>query len=149
MEAALSIWRNILSKCVFCEVDKNLIVNYSDLFYVIRDAYPVTYLHTLIISKRHVETYFDLNDEELSELPSSIKAERQALLEIDKSIKAFNIGMNSGAEAGQTIFHFHVHLIPRRTGDVKDPRVVFEVLFQISRTIGFVKFQIIMIKSYR
>lgn len=122
MEAALSIWRNILSKCVFCEVDKNLIVNSSDLFYVIRDAYPVTYLHTLIISKRHVETYFDLNDEELSELPSIIKAERQALLEIDKSIKAFNIGMNSGAEAGQTIFHFHVHLIPRRTGDVKDPR---------------------------
>ena len=122
MEAALSIWRNILSKCVFCEVNKNLIVNSSDLFYVIRDAYPVTYLHTLIISKRHVETYFDLNDEELSELPSIIKAERQALLEIDKSIKAFNIGMNSGAEAGQTIFHFHVHLIPRRTGDVKDPR---------------------------
>ena len=122
MEAALSIWRNILSKCVFCEVDKNLIVNSSDLFYVIRDAYPVTYLHTLIISKRHVETYFDLNDEELSELPSIIKAERQALLEIDKSIKAFNIGMNSGAEAGQTISHFHVHLIPRRTGDVKDPR---------------------------
>lgn len=122
MEAALSIWRNILSKCVFCEVDKNLIVNSSDLFYVIRDAYPVTYLHTLIISKRHVETYFDLNDEELSELPSIIKAERQALLEIDKSIKAFNIGMNSGAEAGQTIFHFHVHLIPRRSGDVKDPR---------------------------
>ena len=122
MEAALSIWRNILSKCVFCEVNKNLIVNSSDLFYVIRDAYPVTYLHTLIISKRHVETYFDLNDEELSELPSIIKAERQALLEIDKSIKAFNIGMNSGAEAGQTIFHFHVHLIPRRSGDVKDPR---------------------------
>lgn len=122
MEAAFSIWRNILSKCAFCEVDKNLIINSSDLFYVIRDTYPVTYLHTLIISKRHVETYFNLNDEELSELPSVIKAERQSLIEIDKSIKAFNIGMNSGAEAGQTIFHFHVHLIPRRTGDVKDPR---------------------------
>lgn len=111
-----------MSKCAFCEVDKNLIINSSDLFYVIRDTYPVTYLHTLIISKRHVETYFNLNDEELSELPSVIKAERQSLIEIDKSIKAFNIGMNSGAEAGQTIFHFHVHLIPRRTGDVKDPR---------------------------
>ena len=122
MEAAFSIWRNILSKCAFCEVDKNLIINSSDLFYVIRDTYPVTFLHTLIISKRHVETYFNLNDEELSELPSVIKAERQSLIEIDKSIKAFNIGMNSGAEAGQTIFHFHVHLIPRRTGDVKDPR---------------------------
>ena len=122
MEAGFSIWRNILSKCAFCEVDKNLIINSSDLFYVIRDTYPVTYLHTLIISKRHVETYFNLNDEELSELPSVIKAERQSLIEIDKSIKAFNIGMNSGAEAGQTIFHFHVHLIPRRTGDVKDPR---------------------------
>ena len=122
MEAAFSIWRNILSKCVFCEVDKNLLVNSSDLFYVIRDTYPVTYLHTLIISKRHVETYFDLNDEELSELPSVIKAERQSLIEIDKSIKAFNIGMNSGAEAGQTIFHFHVHLIPRRTGDIENPR---------------------------
>jgi diadenosine tetraphosphate (Ap4A) HIT family hydrolase len=111
-----------LSKCVFCEVDKNLLVNSSDLFYVIRDTYPVTYLHTLIISKRHVETYFALNDEELSELPSVIKAERQSLIEIDKSIKAFNIGMNSGAEAGQTIFHFHVHLIPRRTGDIENPR---------------------------
>lgn len=122
MEAAFSIWRNILSKCAFCEVDKNLIINSSDLFYVIRDTYPVTYLHTLIISKRHVETYFNLNDEELSELPSVIKAERQSLIEIDKSIKAFNIGMNSGAEAGQTIFHFHVHLIPRRTGDIENPR---------------------------
>lgn len=89
---------------------------------MIRDSFPVTPLHTLIIPKRHVETYFDLNEEECGELSSVLKSERASIQNIDESVKAFNIGINAGAESGQTIFHCHIHLIPRRSGDVRDPR---------------------------
>jgi ATP adenylyltransferase len=111
-----------LNKCIFCELENHSIVSSSNFFNVIRDSFPVTHLHTLIIPKRHVETYFDLNQDECAELSFVLKAERQTILELDKSVKAFNIGINAGAEAGQTIFHCHIHLIPRRVGDVEDPR---------------------------
>tara|TARA_B110000008_G_scaffold240640_1_gene248113 strand:+ start:1138 stop:1416 length:279 start_codon:yes stop_codon:yes gene_type:complete len=79
-------------------------------------------LHTLIIPKRHAETYFDLDEDETGELSKVLKIERQKILEMDDTVKAFNIGINAGEESGQTIFHCHIHLIPRRKGDVKDPR---------------------------
>ena len=82
----------------------------------------VTYLHTLIIPTRHIETYFDLNPEELYELPNIIKEHRNRIIKLDESVTAFNIGINSGEDAGQTVMHCHVHLIPRRKGDVKNPR---------------------------
>ena len=111
-----------MSKCIFCKLENHSIVSSSNFFHVIRDSFPVTHLHTLIIPKRHVETYFDLDEDECTELSSVLKSERQNILNLDETVQAFNIGINAGAEAGQTIFHCHIHLIPRRRGDVENPR---------------------------
>ena len=111
-----------MSNCPFCNIDdKRIISNYDD-YYVIRDLFPVTELHTLIIPKRCVASYFDLNDRELNNLQQIIKKEKEELINIDKTISGFNLGVNDGLDAGQTIFHCHVHLIPRRKNDVDDPR---------------------------
>ncbi|PWK47912.1 diadenosine tetraphosphate (Ap4A) HIT family hydrolase [Pleionea mediterranea] len=90
--------------------------------WVIRDAYPVTTGHTLIISKRHAETWFDLTDEEQAELNHLLCDQREQLLKQDASITGFNIGMNCGEAAGQTVMHCHIHLIPRFQGDSKNTR---------------------------
>ena len=102
---------------------KYKIIKTTNFFFIIRDtSYPVTEHHTLIITNRHVENYFDLNKDEIFELDEIIKQQKKELLDIDKSISGFNIGMNIGKDAGQSIMHCHIHLIPRRKGDVEDPR---------------------------
>jgi diadenosine tetraphosphate (Ap4A) HIT family hydrolase/5-methylcytosine-specific restriction endonuclease McrA len=108
--------------CLFCEIQKERILDQDDLFYVIRDGFPVTDLHTLVIPKRHVETYFDLYQPELNSCNRMIQKYKQQIENEDESVKGFNIGINNGEVSGQTIFHCHVHLIPRREGDVKNPR---------------------------
>jgi diadenosine tetraphosphate (Ap4A) HIT family hydrolase/5-methylcytosine-specific restriction endonuclease McrA len=108
--------------CLFCEIQKERILDQDDLFYVIRDGFPVTDLHTLVIPKRHVETYFDLYQPELNSCNRMIQKFKQQIEKEDESVKGFNIGINNGEVSGQTIFHCHVHLIPRREGDVKNPR---------------------------
>ena len=108
--------------CLFCNVDKSKIVSENDFFVVVRDNYPVTELHTLIISKRHTASYFELEDSEKISLIKTLDKQKNLLLQNDSTIKGFNIGINDGVEAGQTIMHFHTHLIPRRTGDVQNPR---------------------------
>jgi len=108
--------------CLFCEIQKERIIYEDDLFYVIRDGFPVTDLHTLVIPKRHVETYFDLYQPELNSCNRIIKKLKHQIEKDDVSVKGFNIGMNNGELAGQTIFHCHIHLIPRREGDVENPR---------------------------
>ena len=108
--------------CLFCEIQKERILDQDDLFYVIRDGFPVTDLHTLVIPKRHVETYFDLYQPELNSCNRIIKKLKHQIEKDDVSVKGFNIGMNNGELAGQTIFHCHIHLIPRREGDVENPR---------------------------
>ena len=108
--------------CLFCNVDKSKIVSENDFFIVVRDNYPVTELHTLIISKRHTASYFELEDSEKISLIKTLDKQKNLLLQNDSTIKGFNIGINDGVEAGQTIMHFHAHLIPRRTGDVQNPR---------------------------
>ena len=90
--------------------------------FVVRDSYPVTKLHTLIIPHRHVSNFFDLNDNELGDLSKILKKEKQSLLNLDKTISAFNVGVNAGKDAGQSIMHCHIHLIPRRKGDIENPR---------------------------
>ena len=108
--------------CLFCEISSERIIASNSLAYAIRDNFPVTPLHTLVIPRRHVLDYFSINKEELiacDELLKQIKREIQAL---DPAVDGFNIGMNSGASAGQTIFHCHIHLIPRRNGDVENPK---------------------------
>ena len=91
------------------------------IFFVIRDAYPVTPLHSLIITKKHVVSYFQCSKEELNEIPIILDTQKTELKILDDTITGFNFGMNIGEDAGQTIFHCHVHIIPRRKGDILNP----------------------------
>ena len=109
-------------QCLFCNIPQELIIAENSFAYAIKDEFPVTEGHTLVIPKNHVDEYFGLSIEELLGCDNLLKSVRRDLLLADNSIKGFNIGMNSGAVAGQTIFHCHIHLIPRREGDVDDPR---------------------------
>ena len=111
-----------MTDCLFCKIENSKIVSENDFFIVVRDNYPVTELHTLIISKRHTASYFELDDSEKISLIKTLDKQKSLLLKNDSTIKGFNIGINDGVEAGQTIMHFHAHLIPRRTGDVQNPR---------------------------
>jgi len=110
------------AQCLFCNIPQELILVENSFAYAIKDEFPVTEGHTLVIPKNHVDEYFGLSIEELLGCDNLLKSVRRDLLLADNSIKGFNIGMNSGAAAGQTIFHCHIHLIPRREGDVDDPR---------------------------
>ncbi len=108
--------------CVFCELPKDRVVAENTLALAFRDGFPVTPLHTLIIPKRHAATWFDLSDPERRAINLLMDEARKAILSKDKTVEGFNVGMNSGEVAGQTVFHAHVHLIPRRRGDVENPR---------------------------
>jgi ATP adenylyltransferase len=108
--------------CLFCNLPKDRIFSENELALAIRDAYPVTDGHTLIIPKRHVSDYFDLYQPELNAIEQLARECREHLLSSDKAISGFNIGSNAGTSAGQTVMHCHVHLIPRRQGDVENPR---------------------------
>lgn len=109
--------------CPFCEVksDRN-IVGENELCYAIRDGFPVTDMHTLIIPKRHVSDYFDLYQPEINSINNLLSLIRTDLIKNDPSIQGFNIGVNIGEASGQTIMHCHIHLIPRRDRDVDNPR---------------------------
>jgi diadenosine tetraphosphate (Ap4A) HIT family hydrolase len=111
--------------CLFCSVqtdDRKRIVAENELAYVIRDGFPVTQGHTLIIPKRHTADYFGLVQAEVHAINALMIEQRDLLGLDDSTIEGFNIGMNCGEVAGQTVFHCHVHLIPRRKGDVENPR---------------------------
>ena len=108
--------------CLFCHIPQpRKIIEENDLALVIRDAYPVTQGHTLVIPKRHAVDYFELTSAEVMAINQLILNQEKKLSASDKSIEGFNIGINCGEVAGQTIFHCHVHLIPRRSGDVESP----------------------------
>jgi len=120
-----SLYEQRLEKCLFCEIllmDRTRVVGENSLSYAIRDAFPVTEGHTLLIPKRHVVDYFGLIPAEANALNLLMAEQRLVLLQADPSIAGFNLGMNSGEAAGQTIYHCHVHLIPRRKGDIAEPR---------------------------
>jgi ATP adenylyltransferase len=108
--------------CPFCTLPLSRRLRESDTCFIIHDAYPVTHLHTLIIPKRHVETYFELDTEERRDVEGHLMAERQVVITEDRLVTGFNIGINCGEAAGQTVMHCHIHLIPRRSGDMDDPR---------------------------
>jgi len=108
--------------CVFCDISKNKIVKSNELAVVIKDDYPVTKHHCLIIPKRHCSDYFDLYQPEINAISQLINEMKTELKKKDKTIKGFNIGNNSGEVAGQTIPHCHIHLIPRRKRDTDNPR---------------------------
>ena len=111
------------TNCIFCNKKNYRTIGHSKKFFIIRDtSYPVTKHHTLVITKKHISSYFDLTLEETKELKKILKYQKKALEKVDRTITGFNIGVNVGEDAGQSIKHCHVHLIPRRKGDVKDPR---------------------------
>jgi len=121
----IHILRVLMRKnCVFCKIQKKklTIINESKFFFVIRDNYPVTKFHTLFISKRHITSFFLLTKDEVLNLFNLLNDQKDKLIKKDRKIKGFNIGINDGKCAGQTIFHLHVHLIPRRKMDVKNPK---------------------------
>ena len=109
------------SDCLFCRIDPDRVVRENELAYVIFDTFPVTDLHSLIITKRHVSSFFDLGQAEINAYTQLLQETREELTAQDSDITGFNIGMNDGVSAGQTIHHCHIHLIPRRDGDVDDP----------------------------
>ena len=111
-----------MSNCLFCNIEEDRIVHEYKHFYVIRDAFPVTPLHSLIINKKHVVSYFQCTKEEHDEIPMILDTQKTELKILDDTITGFNIGMNIGEDAGQTIFHCHIHIIPRRQGDSPNPR---------------------------
>jgi diadenosine tetraphosphate (Ap4A) HIT family hydrolase len=108
--------------CHFCETTDLAILERNDYLYAIRDKFPVTELHTLLIPFRHVESYFDLDNTEIDAFNKLLLSQKKSLLEQDKNISGFNVGFNSGEDAGQTVMHCHIHLIPRRHGDMENPR---------------------------
>jgi diadenosine tetraphosphate (Ap4A) HIT family hydrolase len=109
--------------CIFCNKTNCKVISSTKNFFIIRDtAYPVTKHHTLIITNRHVADFFELTKEEMSELDEILKNQKKELKDLDNEISGFNVGVNIGKDAGQSIMHCHLHLIPRRKGDVEDPR---------------------------
>ena len=108
--------------CLFCEVSKQRIISENELSYVVRDLYPVTKDHTLVIPKRHVSDFFNLYQPERNAVHSLLDQQKILIQETDETVTAFNVGINAGKDAGQSIFHCHYHLIPRRKGDTENPR---------------------------
>jgi ATP adenylyltransferase len=108
--------------CAFCDPPAAEVVESNALAFARRDGFPVTAGHTLIIPRRHVPSYFELRQPELNAIGRLILSQKGALIQGDPTILGFNVGVNVGEMAGQTIKHCHIHLIARREGDVANPR---------------------------
>lgn len=104
--------------CIFCQLDARKRILENEHFFVIADKHPVTKGHLLVISKRHFEDYFGISESEAIALSQIARAAREYLGKL-YAPDAFNLGMNCGRQAGQSVFHFHLHLIPRYAGDSK------------------------------
>ncbi len=110
-----------MKDCPFCDPDPERILWRDENVYVMRDLYPVSPSHSLIIPYRHFGSVFEATEEELVSIARALGARRDQLA---RSLAAdgYNIGLNEGTSAGQTIPHVHIHLIPRFERDVDDPR---------------------------
>ena len=108
--------------CLFCNIKESDLADENTLAYVSYDTYPVSESHCLIIPKRHVKDYFELTIDEVIACNDLIKKIKEEILLKDSSVKGFNIGSNVGKAAGQSVLHCHIHLIPRREGDVENPQ---------------------------
>lgn len=110
------------STCVFCAIGPERVVEENALAVALLDGFPVTPMHTLIVSRRHADSYFDLFTSERRAIDRLVDSQRAGILARDPAVVGFNLGSNAGRAAGQTVSHCHVHLIPRRVGDVANPR---------------------------
>lgn len=109
--------------CPFCSLPPERIELERELAFTIRDGYPVSPGHTLVIPRRHCATYFDATPEEQAALWALVDETRRELdAHLDPRPDGYNVGFNAGEAAGQTVMHLHIHVIPRYTGDVENPR---------------------------
>lgn len=115
---------HFVSGCLFCELpaDKFEVVDENDLCLALTDNYPVSGGHCLIIPRRHAATYFEMNEAETLAARQLLQRSRARIEQMDATVSGFNIGMNCGKSAGQSVFHAHIHLIPRRDGDQENPQ---------------------------
>jgi len=109
-------------ECIFCAPVSDPIIIENKNAIAIRDRFPVTDGHSLVIPKRHVAAYFDLSEDEVLSCNRLLVAVRQEILNNDGTVTGFNLGINIGRDSGQSIPHCHIHLIPRRLGDVENPQ---------------------------
>jgi diadenosine tetraphosphate (Ap4A) HIT family hydrolase len=107
--------------CPFCQIEASRIVADNVLAIAVRDGFPVNPGHTLVILRRHVASWFDATADERAALTGMVD-DVKAILERELHPEGYNIGINVGEAAGQTVMHLHVHVIPRFAGDVDDPR---------------------------
>jgi diadenosine tetraphosphate (Ap4A) HIT family hydrolase len=110
------------SNCPFCALPPDRVVDREGPVLAFRDAFPVAPGHTLVIPARHVPSFRDLAPDEASAAFRLLQRQAAALSAADPAITGFNVGANDGPDAGQTVFHCHIHLIPRRHGDHPHPR---------------------------
>ena len=110
-----------MDDCLFCDYEKLEIIAENQFAFAILDKYPVNEGHTLIIPKRHFKSFFEADENEIKAIYSLLH-EVKEMLDIQYEPSGYNIGVNEGYYAGQTIAHLHVHLIPRYKGDVESPR---------------------------
>ena len=107
--------------CPFCTIPAGRILIENDLAYVNRDAFPVSSGHTLIITRRHIGSFFDVTVEERNAMLQLLDTAKSGL-DDEFHPDGYNVAINDGQAAGQTVLHLHIHLIPRYTGDREDPR---------------------------
>ncbi len=107
--------------CTFCDFRALTVIAENRLAFAVRDKFPIKPLHTLIIPKRHVTDIFAASEEEREAIHAIAQQCRQEIERLDPSVAGFNFGSNIGEAAGQKILHAHVHLIPRRHGDIPPP----------------------------
>jgi diadenosine tetraphosphate (Ap4A) HIT family hydrolase len=107
--------------CAFCTLPESRLIDSSGLALVIRDGFPISRGHTLIIPRRHTGSFFNLAADERNDL-FALLDRAKVVLDAEFSPDGYNLGINDGAAAGQTVPHLHMHLIPRYNGDCPDPR---------------------------
>ncbi len=107
--------------CLFCNSKASGVAHENDLAYASYDSYPVSE-HHVYHPKRHTSDYFELTNNEIIACNDLIRIIKNEILDKDQTVKAFNIGTNVGKVSGQSIMHCHIHVIPRREGDVDNPQ---------------------------
>jgi len=111
----------MVNSCPFCNASENRLLYDTDKVIMIKDLFPVTEHHTLVIPKEHIDNPLDIPSDVFKEMARIARIRCLQIKSLDPTITGFNIGFNIGEDAGQTVEHCHLHIIPRRSGDSPDP----------------------------